>query len=212
VDGVATAWTGSDGRFRFDDDWDGLPLQPGRYVVSASADQYQYAISEPFTVGEGEEVDVGNIALQPSMVQLSNAQGCVIPSEGGVCEFSMTATNRSQEPFSGKAWSLVFAYGFGSFLDSTEFQAGGQVDLRLAPGESSVVYFRFRVRADVSEDAVICPYVYVGQNPDAYFHLVGTQYLLCLAKGPNDLTTMSPEQAQAAFLKMQELRFHLNHR
>jgi hypothetical protein len=209
---VAMVWTGSDGRFRFDDDWDGLPLQPGRYVVVASANQYRDVISEPFTVGEGEEVDLGNIALQPWMVQLSNAQGCVIPAEGGVCEFSVMATNRSQEPFSGKAWSLVTAFDFGSVLDWTEFRAGAPIDLRLAPGESSVVHFRFRVRADVSEDAAICPYVYVGQNPDPYFHLAGTQYLFCLTKGHDGLTRMSPDQAQATFLKMQELRFNLNNK
>jgi hypothetical protein len=210
-DAVSVKSTDGGGRFRFESDFNGLPLTPGTYVVSAGAYQYQYADSPPFTVGEAEEIDIGNVALPPWTIQMSDAQGCDIPMEGGVCEFSVKVMNTLSTKFVGKAWSMIYATSTGSFLNYSTFQTQTAVNLRLDAAESRTLHFRLRIPGAVADGASICPVVYAGQNPDPYFNMVGQIYLFCMTKGPNGLTLMSPEETQAVFetMKTQRLRPNL---
>jgi hypothetical protein len=191
----------SDGSFRFERDFNGTPLRGGDYVISAGAEQYQFQQTERHTVGEGEALDVGAVGLTPFPVQFSAAQGCTIPSAGGVCNFSVQVTNRTPGRISGKAWSIVNGWQLGSFIGFTTFQTDSPLNIRLDPGASQTLRFRFRVRGAVADGAMICSSGSVGQNPDAFFHPVGRGFLFCLVKGEGGLTLMSAEQAQAELLK-----------
>lgn len=190
--------TASDGSFRFERDFNGARLPAGDYVVVAGAEQYRFQYTERVTVAEGEALDVGVIGLTPFPIQFSNVQGCSIPPEGGVCNFSVRVTNRAPARISGRAWSVVSGFDLGSFVNFTSFQTDVAQDMRLNPGESRTLHFRFRVRGAVMDGALICPTGYFGQNPNAVFHPVGRSFLFCLVKGEDGLTLMSPQDAQAA--------------
>lgn len=207
---VSSQNAGSDGSFYFTSDFNGLPLPVGTYYVASAADQYRWNATETFEVGAGENVDAGTLALTPFPIVLSDAQICEIPSEGGVCEFSITATNTLSTRFSGKAWSMIYAAPLGSFVDFTTFQTDTPLSLRLEPGESRTLHFRFRVRAAVPDGAFVCSDVTVGQNPDASFHPVGRGFPFCLIKGEDGLMLMAPQDAQAALHQMQLKSASLN--
>lgn len=64
--------TDSNGRFLFDSDFSGAPLLTGTYRITAFADQYQLAFVPPFEVGEGADVDLGDIALSRIALAASN--------------------------------------------------------------------------------------------------------------------------------------------
>jgi hypothetical protein len=193
----------SAGRFRFESDVNGAPLRTGNYMIVASANQYQVGQTEPFAVGEAEHYDVGNFALSSFPVLFSDIQPCSIPSEGGVCEFSVKITNGLPTRLSGKAWSMVSASGTGSFAGLTAFQTDTAREVRLNPGRNTTLRFRFRVRGSVADGANICALVYVGQNPNAFFNPVGLNLVFCLTKGSGGFTLMSPQEAQAASQQMQ---------
>ena len=199
---------GSDGSFYFDQDSNGSPLTVGDYRVAVVAEQYQLLETEQFHVGAGEHLDVGNISLTPWQVQVRDSQVCAIPSEGGLCEYTVTVANPMDTRFSGKAWSFVHANALGTFVDFTSFQTATPLNLRLEPGAQQTLHFRFRVRGAVPDGAVVCSEVYVGENPDAYFQTVGGAAIFCAVKGPDGLSLMSPEDAQAKLwqLQLQKLR------
>jgi hypothetical protein len=194
---------GSDGSFRFENDANGFPLEGGTYNIVAGADQYEFAQSGSFDVQEGEEVDLGEIGVQPFPVQFTDPQGCTIPTNGGLCEFSVTVTNTRPTPLSGKVWSLVAGFDLGSFVSFTTFQTDSPRDLSLGAGQSRTLRFRFRVPGRVADGAVICPSAYMGQNPDALFHPVGHGFLFCLAKGDSGFDLLSSAEAQMASQQMQ---------
>lgn len=74
----------TEGRFQFNRDFSGQPLEVGTYQVVAFANQYQQGQTDPFGVAEGEDRDVGDVPLQPFPVQFSNIVPCEnLPPEGG---------------------------------------------------------------------------------------------------------------------------------
>ena len=194
--------TASDGSFRFEQDFNGVPLTAGDYEVVAVVEQYQFGQSERFTVAEGENAEVGTLALTPFPAQFSVDKGCSIPVEGGVCSLSVTVTNTRSTPLSGKIWSIVSGFGLGSFIDFTAFQSDTPRTLRLDVGQSRTLQFQFRVSGTVANGAVVCPVAYMGQDPNAFFTPVGRSFLLCLVKGEDGFTLMSPEEAQSALQQM----------
>jgi len=196
---------GSDGGFRFDSDSNGAPLRVADYRVVVSADQYQTGQTDVFAVGEGEDHDAGDVALTSFPVRFSDTQPCTVPTEGGICEFSVKITNGLSTRLSGKAWSIVSGSGIGSFTSFTIFQPETPQDVRLNPGKSSVLRFRFRVRGSVADGATICTTVYVGQDPNALFNTVGRNSDFCFVKGQDGFTLLSEQEAQTASQQMQEL-------
>ena len=193
---------GSDGRFHFDSDFNGSPLRVGNYFVAAFADQYQAAQTEMFTVGEGEDYDAGDIALNSYPIRFSNTQTCTVPAQGGLCNFSVKVTNGSATRFSGRAWSIIDGFDLGSFANITQFQADTARDINLDPGTSVVLRFRFYVRGSVNNGAIICATAFVGQNPRPFFHTAGQSVLFCFVKGINGFTLMSETEIQAQMQRM----------
>lgn len=64
-DSVAAQPTGADGRFRFDVNGYNQPLAPGTYFVQLTANRYEPASVGPFTVGENEYNDLGDVRVMP---------------------------------------------------------------------------------------------------------------------------------------------------
>ena len=195
--------TDSEGRFRFESDTNGASLHPGNYLVVGSADQYQVRQTEQFTVGEAEDYDIGDIALLSFPVRFSDPQTCSIPTEGGMCEFSVKITNGLSTRISGRAWSMVSGSSIGTFADFTAFQIDPLRAVQLNPGRSTILRFRFRVRSTVADGANICALVYVGQNPNPFFNPLGLNLVFCMTKGSSGFTLMSPQQARVASQQMQ---------
>lgn len=195
--------TDSEGRFLFESDANGEPLRAGNYQIVVSANQYRVGQTEQFAVGEAEEYDTGDFALAPFPVVFSNARPCVVPARGGTCEFSVKIINGLSTRLSGKAWSMASGSGIGSPINFTAFQTDTPVNVRLDPGRSTTLRFRFRVPGSVANGASICGLVYVGQNPSPFFAPVGLNVVFCLTKGDAGFTLMSPQEAQAASQQMQ---------
>jgi hypothetical protein len=194
---------GSDGRFRFETDSNGTPLRVANYLMVISADQYQSSQTDMFTVGEGENYATGDVALTSFPVRFSDTQACVVPAAGGICEFSVKITNGLSTRLAGKAWSIISGSGIGSFTNFTAFQTDTPSDIKLDPGKSRVLRFRFRVRGSVADGANICGTVYVGQGFNALFNTVGQSYLFCFVKGSSGFTLMSVQDTQTTLQQMQ---------
>jgi hypothetical protein len=47
---------------------------------------------EQFAIGENQHIDPGDLALTPDPVFFRDEQVCVVPFQGGVCEFSVKLT------------------------------------------------------------------------------------------------------------------------
>jgi hypothetical protein len=187
----------TEGRFQFNRDFSGQPLEVGTYQVVAFANQYQRGQTDPFGVAEGEDRDVGDVPLQPFPVQLSNIVPCEnLPPEGGRCQYSVRVTNRLATRLDGEAWSLVQGFPIGSFTDFTNFQVKNLQPLRLESQESRDVRFEFRVPSKVRDGASICTNVLVGQRPEAFFDTVGATFLFCISKGTIGFSVMPGNEAQ----------------
>ena len=197
----------SEGRFLFETDLNGAPLRAGNYQLIVTANQYREVQTEPFTVGEGEQHDIGDFVLDSFAVRFSDIQPCSIPATGGICQFSVKITNGLSTRLSGKAWSIAGGAWIGSFTNFTSFQTGKARDVKLDPGKSKTLYFGFRVPGSVADGATICASVYIGQKPDAFFRPVGITSLFCLTKGAGGFSLKSSQEAQALQMQTPMLRF-----
>lgn len=200
--------TDSEGRFRFGADASDYPapLPAGTYQIFASAQEYQRGQTEPFTVGEGEEIDVGDIALEPLPIQFSEIRPCGnLPPEGGLCRYSMRVTNRSSEMIDGATWSLVGSFGTGSLIGSTFFQPDEPYEVRLAPGQSTVVRYSFRVPPSVQDGAYVCAQAFFGQDPiNPFFNTIGQRNLFCIFKGFTGEFSLLPEKEAARVFRQMD--------
>ena len=186
----------NDGRFLFDQNSDGNPLEGGTYQVRALADDHEAAQTDRFAVGANEDYDVGDIRLPPPMIQFSEIQRCDdLPPEGGRCRYSVRVTNNLSTQLTGSTWSLVDGSSIGSPYEFTLFQTE-EYDVQIAPGASSVVNFQFDVPSTVANGAFMCTQVYVGQSPHSRFNTVGWSFLFCLEKGQAGFNMMTKEKTQ----------------
>lgn len=191
---VNSAIADSTGAFSFERDYNGNLLQSGLYMIDVYADNF-YWREETFHVGENEHKDLGDIALTPFPILISDIQPCNdVPSKGGKCSYSMRITNRQTTSIEGSAWSLVETNYTASFIGNTNFQAGS-VSLKLNPEQSTVVRFNFQVPGNVPDGAYICTEVYVGQGKfEGYFYPQGYNYLFCMYKGTDTFEVMSKDE------------------
>jgi hypothetical protein len=188
----------SEGRFLFTSHFNGTPLRPGNYKIVVSAYRFLTRETELFAVGNAENYDLGDFALTPHPVRFSDIQPCAIPAEGGVCNYSLRITNTQSTRLLGKAWSMVNGFGTGSLASLTTFQTELERDVRLNAGQSTTLRFQFRVPSSVTNGALICAVVYVGENPNALLQPLGLEPIFCLNKGQGGFTLLSGAEAQAA--------------
>lgn len=198
---------GPDGRFHLDGVFDFLRV--GTFRLEGFADQYFLAVSERFEIGEGEDFDFGDLALEPLPLQFGDVEACTV-SAGGTCRFAVTMANRTIKRFDGATWSLVTAFGTGSPADFTAFQVGrlGTVNpkpekLNVKPGEEVRVEFQFDVPATVTEGAFFCAETYLGQDPSPLFNVLGTRFLFCIQGQDGGFAAVSEKVARK---RLRELR------
>lgn len=210
VDGCfaeAFAIPGADGRFHLD----GLAdfVRTGTYQLRGFADQYVTAVSATFDVGEGEDFEFGDLALEPLPLQFGDVEACTV-APGGTCRYALTLRNRAAQRFDGGIWSLIVAFGTGSPTDFTNFQVGrlGTVNpkpekLNVKPGEEARVEFQFDVPQTVAPGAFFCAEAYLGQDPSPLFNVLGERFLFCIESDDGTFAAVSEKVGRK---RLRELR------
>ena len=196
-----------EGRVRFERDFEGQPLDVGTYQVRAFANEYEQAETDPSEVGEGEDVDIGDIPLEPPQISVSNIQPCedLLP-QGDICRYSIQVRNNTRAPVRGLAWSIVDGSGLLSSLTFTQFEAstrGGSrqaVRERLAVGplDEATLEFQFDVPPFVI-GAQFCTRVFFGVDPSPLVTTVRESFLFCIIGSATGFELMSESDSQKIF-------------
>lgn len=193
----------ADGTFLFTAQPDAGGLPPGWFRVWASAEQYKAGQSEAFYLGDGQNHDAGDVAIDSLPVRLYLDQGCgEIPSSGGTCNATVRVVNGLSTRLHAQAWSVIQANrnDFGS-SNVTTFQAGGTQQLNLAPKATFRMPLTFSVPGGVQDGTTICGQTVVApqNNP---FESFGSRYLFCLQKGVTGFAAVPEAQKHEAVQKL----------
>jgi hypothetical protein len=204
---VASQNTDDEGGFRFEGDFADEPLPAGTYQVRAFATEFQEEATEPFDVDEGEDFDVGDIALGPPPIAFSDIQPCedLLP-QGDTCRYSVTVRNNTNAPVEGLAWSPVNGFGLGSSLTFTLFEASTAGGSRQAvrarvdvdPAGDQALHFQFDVPPFVV-GATFCPGAFLGVNPNPLVITVRETFLFCITGSDTGFEVMSESESQKIF-------------
>jgi hypothetical protein len=197
---VADQSTDDEGGFRFERDFDDQPLVAGTYQVVAFAENFEDGATEPFDVGEDEEVDIGDLALAPLPVVVSDFESCesLLPA-GGTCRYSVTLRNNTDALFQGLAWSVVEGFNLPSGLGFSLFEASTvrgsglaavRAPVSLDPSGQQTVRFRLRVPA-LGPDVEFCTSIFVGEDPAPLVTTVLQDFLFCVSGTDDGLAMVS---------------------
>jgi hypothetical protein len=196
-----------EGRFRFEQDFNGEPLSVGTYLVRAFANEFEQAETDPFEVAEGEDVDLGDIPLQPPDILFSDIQPCedLLP-QGDTCHYSATLRNNTNATVRGLAWSIVDGSGLASSLTFTQFEASTRDGSRQAVRErlsvgplgEATLEFQFDVPAFVI-GAQFCTRAFVGVDPSPLVMTVRESFLFCIIGSATGFELMSESESQKIF-------------
>jgi hypothetical protein len=203
--------TDLEGRFSFTHDGAGFPLTTGQYLVRVFANQYQFGETAPFSVGEGEHLDLGDIGLIPLPLQIFSSVPCTnLPAGGGTCTYSVSVRNTTATNFTGAVWSTIEAFGIGSPAGVSLFQTGkssgnpSPQKLKVGSQQSASVQLQFDVPSTVGEGAVFCADGWLGQDPQPTFNTVGTSFLFCIIKEGGSFQVVPDEKAHKLYKKLKE--------
>jgi hypothetical protein len=198
----------SEGRFRFEQDFNGHPLPVGTYRVRAFANEFQQAETNRFEVDEGEAFDIGNVPLQPPPIAFSEIQPCqdLLP-QGDTCRYSVRLKNNTNAPIEGLAWSLVDGFGLGSSLTFTLFEASAEEDgsqqavrqrVSVEPSGNQKLQFQFDVPAFVL-GSTFCTRVFLGVDPSPLVTTIREAILFCVTGSDTGFQVMSEVESQKIF-------------
>jgi hypothetical protein len=183
---VAGASPDLDGRFSFNGA--AFSISPGSFRLRGYADDYSERVSAEFAVAAFENLEFGDFHLTPFPIQFGAVQECQIPPGGGLCEFSITASNRGPGRYRGEAWANVEVFTPGASR-STRFQVGNTGPnnpmprrINLKRGASTTLEFRLDTPATVLEGSVVCVAITVGRDPDPQFNTQGDRFISCAVK------------------------------
>lgn len=195
---IRSTYTDAEGRFRFE----GSSLNPlltGTYQVRFRADQYYPNEVEPFFVGNGQNLDVGDVGLKSFPVRVRITQPCgAIPSTGGSCGYTVRFSNGLPSRFDGEVWTVVQGYDTGTSAGATTFQTENPRPINLRAGESLDMPFTFTVPGLVNDGAYICVQGFAARRPNP-FNTLGQDILFCLVKGEGGFTQVAgPDKHDAA--------------
>lgn len=204
---VSSQSADAEGRFRFERDFEGQPLDVGTYQVIAFANEFEEAQTDPFDVGEGEDFDVGDIPIQPLPLTFSDIQPCenLLP-QGDTCQYSFRVTNNTDAPVRGLVWSLVDGFELLSELGFTRFEASTRAGsrqairerLELEPLGEATLEFQFDVPPFVI-GAEFCTRAFVGVDPSPLVTTVRESFLFCIIGTATGFEVMSESESQTIF-------------
>lgn len=200
---IAAANPDLDGHFTFDGAIFAIP--PGIFRLRGIADDYNESVSPEFTVGAFEDVDTGDLALTPFPIQFGSVQECAIPPGGGLCEFSIRASNRGPGRYRGETWATVDVFAPGASRN-TRFQVGnvGSVNpmprrINLKQGENTTLAFQLDVPASVQDGTLVCITIAVGRDPAPQFDTQGDRFISCAVKQAGDFEMMSDKEGRRRY-------------
>jgi hypothetical protein len=196
----------ANGEFRIDSDIDAFPIDAGEYELRTSVDGFEVA-TRSFSVGHGESLDLGDIALTPFPLQFTNVRPCPnIGAQGGTCRYSVTVVNNTESPLAGQALSLVTAGRDESVFEASTRRVGRnpvRAQLSIPARSSRDLTFFFDVPSLAPISTEICAQIQVGVNPAPLFNMVRQDFLFCLRRGAASFEVMRAEEGRALFDLMQ---------
>jgi len=169
------------GAFRFELDAE----SQGAFALVARALGYQEG-SVDVRVEAGAPIDVGELALTPPAVTVTDLQVCEgIPSVGGVCAYSVRVRNNTDEPLLATAVGRVNTgatlFEVGNTLDTEGVQ---RPQVEIPPFDSQEVAFAFDVPAALPDGRRLCANLYLGYDPFPLFAPTRVdRQLFCITKG-----------------------------
>jgi hypothetical protein len=189
--------TDSDGFFEFTVYPGQEPLMEGVYSIQVHAEQYQLGQTAEFLVEAGEVKDFEDFTLTPFDVQFGGAQPCSVPSEGGLCAYSVTVTNRLDTRLEGAAWIIVDGGRDGN-IQHTVFQPEKPRKIFLSPGESRQMELDIRLPEWVPDGVMFCVTAFYGrEHKFPQFSPIGESELFCFSKGGSIIPAdLQPEGEQ----------------
>jgi hypothetical protein len=200
--------TGEDGRFRIE----GAPwaISPGMYQVVGFADDYMPQFSDQLFVGDGEEVDFGDITLAPLPIGWGEITGCDFLPIGGTCEFSVQVTHRGPGRYRGEAWAIARYFSVNYPNLATRFQIGRlgaenpqPIKVNLAQGKTTTLTFRLDVPTVAPEGTSMCITANVGREPGPQFNAAGERLLFCAVAQPGGMARLSAKESNALLKKLE---------
>lgn len=197
---ISSQYSDEFGAFRFETDWSGNPLDPGDYVVSVSAEDYQTAEIGPVHVAETETYDLGDVPLQPPPFAFANIAPCVdIPASGGTCKYSVDVRNNTNQVVFGLGWSLVTTWGNTSQLGTSSFQADRVSRVRIPALSSRKLNFSFDIPAGVAEGTLMCADGWFSDRETQFFGTLRQAALFCVSKQNGAMQLIAPKDAAARY-------------
>jgi len=189
------------GHFRFELDAQNERIPAGAFLIVAIADNYQTEL-EDFNAAEGEDVDLGDVALSPPAIAFSDLRACsgVLP-QGGVCQYSVRIRNNTSEVLRGQAHSIVINLNNQSLFEASTRPTGTGVQraaVAIPARSTHDVTFHFTVPSFLPIDSTICVDLALGLNPSPLFNLVHQEGLFCITKSIFGLRVMGEQESRTA--------------
>jgi len=192
----ANAVPDENGVFTFEVNFLGLPLDPGQYIVRASAGDYASVEYGPFAAASGELVDLGDIAMSPPPYVIENVIPCAdIPATGGRCNYTVDVRNNTDETVRGLGWSIVNTYGGTSPLGYSVFPADSTRQVQLRRLSTRTMRFSFDVPSDVAPGTIMCADAWFADRATEYFGTLRNQSLFCVFKQSDGFSVIDQKTA-----------------
>jgi len=202
-----------DGRTRIERDGTSQRIVPGTFQLVVLADHCEIASSDLFAVAEGQHIDVGDIAVEPPAIGLTEVQACTnLQPQGGTCRYSVRIRNDSDRPLSGLVRSLGMVSPFTAFEASTQPGDRGarRARVTLDPSESTRVAFSIALPPSAPEGTLLCPFVELGLDPAPLFDSARSARLFCIVKSGPAFRVLSAEEPTSALAAAFEGRLEHN--
>jgi hypothetical protein len=203
---VAAANPDLEGHFSVDGALFSIP--PGTFRLRGFADDYEEAVSAEFAVDAFENLDFGDFPLTPFPIQFGTVKECDIPSGGGICDFSVTASNRGPDRYRGEAWAIVELFTPGASRN-TRFQVGNvgaknpmPRRINLEMGESETLEFELEIPAAAVNGTFVCLTITVGREPDPQYNTQGDRFISCTVKNAGEFEALSKKEGRRLYREL----------
>mgnify|MGYP002277204637 CR=1 FL=1 len=195
---VAYGEPGDDGVFRLDGREQAI--LEGEYTVVGYANGHWETMSEPFTVSQNEDLDIGTLVLTPFPISIEHAQPCELMA-GQVCRFGVEVRARTTKRLRGEAWGIVEYISHEGLVNTSRFQVGrnghaAPQSLNLAAGETRMLTFELQIPDEIPDGAFMCFRVFVGRSPHPQFNVLAEQFLFCANNTQGSLSMLDSKAAR----------------